>query len=759
MILRSNNYITHFRRARIFYFFHFLLLITLILSGKINPQQIGTLRGSILDSLSREALPFTNIVLENTSIGASTDANGYFVITNIPANPNYTLKVSFIGYITKRMNVEIKANEITQIQVLLSPGKIQIPAIEKVSEKYKRPNETDLGLQKMDIHQIKSFPQGVETDIFRSLQYIPGVQSTGDVSARYYVRGSSSNQNLILYNNVTVYNPFHALGLFSVIDPEIINSLEFYKGGFPAEYGGKLSSVLNLVTKDGNKNRYSGSASLSFLTAKASIEGPLPMGSFIITGRISLFSDILKKFLNYKEVPFEFHDLAFKFNSTSTNSNTLTKFFIHGFNSADKLLNNSPEVADYRWSNNIYGAYLFQELENIPIYFESNLSLSSFSGEVIPKESLTKPRKNIVTDITLKSDFTYISDYRNEIHIGYDLKSIKTELYFENLQGGVTDLKDKALQFTLYGKYKFLQWESFGADIGTRMNLLTLSNQKAALFEPRVSLTYNFLPNLLIKGAWGIYTQELITLTNEDEVISLFEPWVITPDYLKPSEAIHYVLGLEFNTFSNFNFTIETYYKRLLNTAELNDNKVKASDPDFIAGKGESYGAEFMAGYQNHVIRANASYSLSWAYKEINDWISYPKYDSRHHVNLNLSMNLGADWEVSSSWFFNSGLPFTPIVGYYDKLYMDNLYNVGSQFGSYIPFTILGDRNIGRLPTYHRLDFGITKKLEIYLARIFLSLNIINVYDRKNIFYFDRKTGKQVNMLPILPTATVKIEI
>ncbi|MDP2363550.1 MAG: TonB-dependent receptor, partial [Ignavibacteria bacterium] len=630
-----------------------------------NSQQTGTLRGSVLDSLSGEALPFTNILLENTSIGVSTDAKGYFVITGIPANQTYSIKVSFMGYDPKILDLLIKADEITRIQVLLSPGKIQLQDIEKVGNKYKQPNETDLGLQKIDIRKIESLPKGVETDIFRSLQFLPGVQSTGDVSARYYVRGSSSNQNLILYNGVTVYNPYHALGLFSIIDPEIINSLEFYKGGFPSEYGGKLSSVLNLISKDGNKNNFSGSAAVSFLTAKTSFEGPLPFGSFIITARKSLFSDVLKKFLNYKNAPFEFHDLAFKVNYTSSKTKTLTKFNVHGFNSADKLINDTPKNADYKWSNNIYGANLFQEWENIPLFSQSSLSISSFNGEVIPKESITKPRKNIVNDITLKSDFTYINQNRNEVYVGINLTSIETELFFENLQAGITNIKDRALQFALYGKYKFLQLDSFGADIGTRLNVLTLTQQRGSIVEPRVSLTYNFLPNLIIKGAWGIYTQELITLTNENEVISIFEPWVITPDYLKPSEAIHYVLGLEFISLSNFNFTIETYYKLLKNTAEQNDKKANASDPDFIQGKGESYGSEFMFNYQTPLLQATASYSLSWAYKEIDGWVSYPKYDSRHSLNLNLTLNFGKGWESSISWFFNSGLPFTQIIGYY----------------------------------------------------------------------------------------------
>lgn len=740
----------------------YLCLFSIVLffcSSEIYSQQTGTIRGNVLDSLSGEALPFTNIILENTSIGVSTDAKGYFVITGIPANQIYSIKVSFIGYEKKTFDLHIKADEITRLQILLSPGKIQLQTIEKIGNRYKQPNETDLGLQKIDIRKIESLPKGVETDIFRSLQFLPGVQSTGDVSARYYVRGSSSNQNLILYNGVTVYNPYHALGLFSVIDPEIINSLEFYKGGFPSEYGGKLSSVLNLISKDGNKNNYSGSAAVSFLTAKTSFEGPLPFGSFIIAARKSLFSDVLKKFLNYKNAPFEFHDLAFKLNYTSSKTKTLTKFNVHGFNSADKLINDSPMDADYKWANNIYGANLFQEWEDIPLFSQSSLSISSFNGEVIPKESIAKPRKNVVNDITLKSDFTYINQNRNELHVGINLTSIETELFFENLQAGITNIEESALQFALYGKYKFLQWDSFGADVGTRLNVLTLTQQRGPIVEPRVSLTYNFLPNVIIKGAWGIYTQELITLTNENEVISVFEPWVITPDYLKPSEAIHYVLGFEFVFLNNFNFTIETYYKLLKNTAEQNDNKASASDPDFIEGKGESYGSEFMFNYQTPLLQATAAYSLSWAYKEVDGWISYPKYDSRHSLNLNLTINLGKGWESSISWFFNSGLPFTQIVGYYDKLYVNDLFNTGSLFGSYTPFTILGDKNLGRLPTYHRLDLSITKKIEIDILKILVSLDILNVYDRKNIFYFERKTGERVNMLPILPTATIKIEL
>lgn len=743
------------------YFAHlrFLFLTTLFFTNNLLGQNIGTLRGTLTDSLSGEALPFANVLIDGTLLGASTDLRGNFIITGIPSEKKYQVRISYLGYKTKTINIFIAQDQITQLRVELSPEIIRLQAIEKIGEKYDKPNETDLGLQQISIREIEHLPQGVETDIFRSLQFLPGVKSTGDVSARYYVRGGNSNQNLVLFNGVSVYNPFHALGLFSIIDPETINAIEFYRGGFTSEYGGRISSVLNLVTKDGNQNRFSVNTTVSFLTVKSTLEGPLPIGSFIISGRKSTFNQTLKKFLNYKDAPFDFHDISFKFNYASTGEQSLTKLSVHGFNSLDNLNNELPNDASYRWTNNIYGAYLFQEWEYVPIYSETNFSYSGFYGEVFPNESLAKPRKNIVNDITLKSDVTYINNSRDEIRVGYSLKSVKTELEFENLKGAGTNISKKALQIALYGKYKFLRWDDLGIDIGSRINVITLSTQRGSLLEPRINMTYRIFPWLALKGAWGLYTQDLITLTNEKEIISLFEPWVITPNYLKPLESIQYVGGIEYDGLENFSFSIEAYYKILHNTAEQNDQKTHSVDPDFIQGSGEAYGSEYLIRYFNSSVRITGSYSLSWTYKNIDEWISYPKYDIRHSLAFNLTYNLGNEWQTSVSWFFNSGLPFTQITGYYDKLYLGNLFNLGSLYGNYTPFTLLGDQNLGRLPTYHRLDLSLSKKVSLSYADITLSLNILNLYNRKNIFYFDRKTGQRVNMLPILPTATLKIEI
>lgn len=721
-------------------------------------QDYGTLRGSVTDSSTGESLPYSNLLLEGTTIGASADLNGSFIITGIPAK-NYILRVTYVGYITRLIPVAIKPGEMTQLRINLSPSNIQLQAIEMIGEKMTRPNETNLGLQKVDIREIELLPKGVETDIFRSLQFLPGVQSTGDVSARYYVRGGGSNQNLVLLNGVSVYNPFHALGLFSIIDPEMINAVEFYKGGFSSEYGGRLSSVLNLITKDGNKNRYSGSASVSFLTAKGLVEGPIPDGSFMLTFRKSLFNDVLKKFINFKDAPFEFHDLSAKVNYTSSAATSLTKISLHGFNSQDNLLNEDSEKTDYQWSNNIYGGYWFQAWEDVPIYSEASISYSSFSGDVIPNLSNAKSRSNSVKDISLKTDFAYIYDSRDELRVGYDLKSIKTTLDFENQQGTRSSLSDNGLNFILYAKYKFLRFEDFGADVGTRINGLSLTSQKSSIAEPRVNFSFQVLPGFIIKAAWGVYTQQMITLTNENEIISIFEPWLIIPDYLQVPEAIHYIVGLEWRRIENLSIKSELYYKLLKRTAEINDLKASERDPDFVTGSGEAYGGEILLQYSNQGLHGSASYSLSWAYKELDGWVSHPKYDVRHAVSTNINYDFGDGWIASASWFFNSGLPFSQILGYYDKLYFENLFFSGGLYGSYLPYTILADRNLGRLPTYHRLDLSLSKKFQIFFTSVYLSLDVINAYDRKNIFYFERDTGEKVNMLPILPTASVKIEI
>ena len=719
-------------------------------------QEYGTIRGFVTDSTSGEALPFGNVLIEELNLGASTDERGMFLINKIPVNKSYEITVSYVGFKTKIISVFIKSGVMSELEIALIPLSIELQTIEKIGEKTVEKNATNISIERIPIKQLDILPMGVESDIFKYIQYIPGVSSTGDISAKYYVRGGDSDQNLVQLNGVTIYTPYHSLGLFSAVDPTMINSAEFLKGAFSSEYGGRLSSVMNIVSKDGNKKRFGLTASVSSLTAKGLIEGPIPNGSFLISGRKSHSTDILSKFLRSDSVPIDFYDLSFKLNYSSKEIFENAKFSLFGFTSNDEVEYNDPVREKFNWDNKILG-FEWLQIYDVPLISRLGISISNFNGEVIPNESSLKPQKNTVNDVDLSFDMNVVYSNKDELGGGIEFKFLETKLFQQNKVGAQTNLEEFAGNLSVYGKYKFLRHEDFGADVGVRFNVTGLNENGSGFIEPRVSLTYRLFSNLSLKGAWGIYLQEVTTLSDEDELISVFDPWIIIPDYLDPSTSTQFNYGLVYDIFSGFYFSAEGFYKLSKNLPVVNDQKILSSDPDLYSGTGESYGGEFLIDYGINPISLSASYTLSWAFKEVNDWVYYPKFDARHRVSIILEYNLGSGWIAGAIWNYASGLPYTQQIGYYDKFYLNNIQGVGSEVGNFDPFSILGDRNVGRLPEYHRLDLSLTKRLEIAFSKWELSVNVINVYDRENIYYFDRQTEEIVNMLPFFVSGTIKL--
>lgn len=738
--------------------FYTFSIIVFILSIKIFAQNYGSLRGFVVDSTNGEALAYSNVFIKEVKIGASTDEKGFFIISGIPADKSYNVTISYVGYNSKSIEVKILKNLITHVNVKLSPSTLQIGTVEKIGERIIEKNSTDIGLTRLSVKELENLPQGVETDILRSLQYLPGVQSTGDISARYYVRGGASNQNMVLLNDVPLYNPFHALGIFSVVDPDMINNVEFFKGGFTAEYGGRLSSVLRMVTKDGNKNKLSLKANASFLSMKTLFEGPIPNGSFVLTARKSYSNQILRKFVNNQNAPFDFYDLSFKLNYSNPDFIGGSKFVVHTFLSGDKLDYNNPMKENFNWQNNIIGFQWFK-VYDVPLYSEFNISVSQFSGNVEPNLSDVLKRENTLTDVAFDAIFTYLFNNKNEFIAGFNVHSIKTKFLMSNQIGVSSNYNNRGASLALFAKYKLLSISDLGIDAGTRFNFISLSNKAGLKFEPRVSISYLLFPNLTFKAAWGLYQQELSTLSSESEIISLFEPWIIIPDYLKPSNSTQYTAGINYYPLTTWNIQIEGYIKKMLNLPILNPDKKRNSDPDFVAGEGESFGWEFLNRLSIAPVNLTVSYSLSWSYLTVNYWTYYPKYDSRHMANIIVDVNLGKGWNTGLTWIFNSGLPFTPFTGFYDKLFFDDFHQNNYIINSYSAYAILGDRNIKRMPTYHRMDFTLSKSLDFSFMKIGVDFSIINLYDRKNIFYYNFKTGERVNMLPFLPTISIKAEL
>ncbi|RPI59355.1 MAG: hypothetical protein EHM44_12240, partial [Ignavibacteriales bacterium] len=498
--------------------------------------------------------------INEINTGASTDQRGMFIINGVPANQEFEAIVSYVGYKTKLIKFVVNSNQIKDTTIALQPISLELNPIEKIGERVVEKNVTDLGLEKISIKQLETLPKGVETDVMRSLQYLPGVRSTGDISSRYYVRGGSGDQNLVLLNGVTLYAPFHSLGLFSSIDPEMINSIEFFKGGFSSEYSGRLSSILNVLTKDGNKKRLGGSASVSFLTAKGLLEGPIPNGSFIVTTRFSYSDEITKKFLNNETVPIDFYDVSVKLNYSSPKIFNNAKFSLFTFLSSDNIQYSDPAREEYGWKNFLLD-FEWIQIYNAPFFSRLGISASNFEGKIVPNGSNLKPLNNEVKDVSVTFDLNAVLDSKDEIDLGLMIKILDTQLLTESKTGIESQLSKFAGNISVYAKYKLLRYEMFGLDVGSRLNVTGLNANSAGTFEPRISFTFRPIEKIALKGSAGIYLQEVTAVSDEDEIISIFDPWIIIPDYLNPAKGISYSGGIEYELSRESSLQIEGYYR------------------------------------------------------------------------------------------------------------------------------------------------------------------------------------------------------
>ncbi|MCL5029542.1 MAG: TonB-dependent receptor [Bacteroidetes bacterium] len=736
----------------------FLLLFAslVICSNQLIAGGTGSLRGFVTDSTNGEYIIYANVVVQGTSSGSPTDTRGYYFIPAIPVGKQ-TIIISHINYKTKYIVVDIKENKITRLDVILSPKNIELQGVNVIGRNETKPTEVNLGLEKISIKELEMIPSGAEPDVFRALQTMSGVTTTGDVTSKYYVRGGGGDQNLVLFNGATIYNPFHAMGIFSVIDPEMISTVEFYKGGFNADYGGRISSILNIVTKDGNKNSYHATGSASLLSGKLAFEGPIPYGSFIVTGRKSYFSEILKKYLNDQSAPFDFYDISFKVNYGNPNILQNGKFILYGFASGDAVKNNDPLLEDYTVKNNILGM-TWNQVWSSPLFSVINLSYSGYRAELLPNLSDAKARMNKLDDITADFDFTYVYENKDEMDFGLQNKFLNIKLRQENLYNSITDFNQSGWDLTGFINYRFYRWDKLGVELGMRSKFLALSQGRPFIFEPRINVTYRPIPLLAVKASVGRYSQEVTTLTTENDIISLFEPWIIIPNGVGAPEASELSLGLEAYLTSQLELDLTGYYKYITNLLESNQTRYALDANEFMNVNGKSYGLEFSTKFQNDLLYLKTNYSLGWAYKMYGDVRYYPRYDIRHSVNILAGINLGKGWEANATWSLRSGMPFTPIAGFYDRMPIDNVWS-NYIFETYKAVVYWGEINSARLPYYHRLDLSLARKFKIYLADVSLEASILNVYNRKNIFYFDRDTGKKVYMLPFFPSVSLKVEL
>jgi len=745
--------------------------------------QYGTIRGFIYEEETGEPAMFCNVILNGTSYGASTDVNGYFVISKVDPN-NYILAVTYLGFDTITNQVKVVADKIISQNYFLKKSSVRLETITISAQRTAARTETQTSVVKITSKEIKQIPSvGGQADFAQYLQVVPGVVFTGDQGGQFYIRGGSPIQNKVMLDGMTIYNPFHSIGLFSVFETDIIRSADIYTGGFNAEYGGRLSSVMDITIKDGNKKRFSGTFGASTFGARAVLEGPIVKqkshdkgsASFVLSFKNSYLAESSKVFYDYIDedgLPFNFSDFYGKVSLNAANGSKVSFF---GFNFNDNV-KNYKAISDFGWQSSGGGANFVIIPGKSSVLIDGIVAYSQYQTDI--SSSTLSERSSYIGGFNAGFNFTYFFG-KDELKFGFELEGYRTEYKFHNFVGTEIKQIQNTNQLGLYGKYKAV-FGKFIIEPGFRLQVYASLSEVSP--EPRLSVKYNVSDAFRIKFAGGMYSQNLIAASSDRDVVNLFYGFLSGPENLpanfagkevdsKLQKSNHLILGTEFDLGSYVTLNVEGYYKYFPQLTNINRFKIYteeeappgASDvetKDFILEKGEAYGVDFMLKYDYRKMYFWVVYSLGYVTREYEDvdgnMIQYtPHFDRRHNVNVVFSYITGKkrEWEFGARWNFGTGFPFTQIQGYYEYLNMPNGVNSNyitenGQLG-----IIYGDLYSGRLPVYHRLDIDI--KRNFYLSansKLVLDLGITNVYNRKNIFYVDIVADEVVYQLPFMPS-------
>jgi hypothetical protein len=714
----------------------------------------ASFEGVVQDSKTKELLPSASVYLEGTSFGTATDDKGHFRIENIPAG-EYYLVISLIGYRPFRQLIVANASDRLTKNALLVSEVITLPGIQVTGHRNDFLREVKPSSYKITPREFGIPPPFLENDLFRTLQTLPGVVTVSDFSSALYVRGSSPDQNLVLLDGAQVYNPFHLGGLFSTFETDALESAEFLTGGFPAEFGGHLASVLDVRTYPGDTTRYQGLVGASVLGSRFRFEGPLPKGSFLVSGRYTYFDKVLPLF--GVTFPYYFYDGhgTVRFHPFA---NTVIKF--SGFLSNDNF-HLAEEGFDLRfgWGNKAASLNLTQIFTDK--FFSqftaawSQLHTDFVFGDLFNINNSMNDRvlKNITTIQWAEHDFKFGFEYK---HTDFRYETKIMNLVNDTIQG-------QPNYGALFCQATFRPWTVLIIEPGIRVDYYRVHYTETKTYttpDPRLGLKYFLTPATALKLSFGRYHQFIGSTMPEQGMLPVYF-WIPIFDAHPPQEAFHYIFGIERVTDTQ-ELMAEVYYKNLSSLLVFNDNL----DPKdvggtiFLPAKGNACGIDILAKERWGKFQGWLTYSLGYSRFERNNVEYYTSFDRRHSLSLIGSYQLTKGWDLSLRFNLGSGLPYTGAVTRYRR------YRINPFWDDYrFRWTeIGGTKNGQRYPVYHRLDFNIAKNFRLGFGNLTVTAQVINVYNNKNVFiyYYDYRTEppirRSVTMIPLIGSVNLELK-
>jgi hypothetical protein len=764
----------------------FFLFVSFVISSFLSFSQTGTVRGFVYDESTGEPIIFTNVVLKGTQIGASTDVNGYYSITKIPPG-EYVVLVSYLGYETAEETVTVRGGQIINQKLFIKPQASELGMVEISAEKIEAQNEVKMSVQKITPKEIEKLPSiGGEADIAQYMQVLPGVIFTGDQGGQLYIRGGSPVQNKVLLDGMIVYNPFHSIGLFSVFDTDIIRNADVYTGGYGANYGGRISSIMDITTIDGNRSEFHGNASISTFGAKLNLEGPIVRPKTIGGSNISYIASAKHSYLNQSSkvvysyidpdgLPFQYTDLYGKVTFTGENG---SKANVFGLYFDDKV--KYKAISDLNWKNAGLGGNFILIPGGSPVLIDGNFAYSSYNINLV-EDGVSADRRSQISGFNGGLNFTYFMG-DDDVKYGLEVIGFSTDYNFTNEANRKIEQQQSTTELAFYIRYK----KKLGKLIlDPSFRLHYYASLSTISPEPRIGAKLNVTDNFRLKGAAGVYSQNLIAANSDRDVVNLFNGYLAGPDNLQDEmnlqnggvkeithalqKANHFILGTEIDITSKINLNVEGYYKVFTQVTNVNRNKIfdenEADQPDelkrdFIIETGEAYGCDFVLKYDLKDINLYFVYSIG----KVTRWDGIqeyaPVFDRRHNVNFVGSYEFGKSrlWEFNARWNMGSGFPFTQTLGFYEKYDFANGTGTDLVTSNGNVGIIYDKLNGGRLPYYHRMDLTLKREFVLSVNSILdVNIGVTNAYNRENIFYFDRVNYDRVNQLPFMPSAGMSL--
>ena len=758
------------------------LLILLLLVGSsligslFASEKKVTVSGYLIDSSSGESLIGANIFVRELNIGTTTNAYGFYSLS-IPASDSISIVFSYIGYKAQikklfikknlKLNIALKSKPIAMSEVIVTARKEN----ENVERK-------QISVIDVPIRMVKQLPAILgESDVLKVLQFLPGIQSGAEGTTGFYVRGGKADQNLVLLDEAVVYNPNHLFGLLSTFNPRAINNVSIIKGGFPAQYGGRLSSILDISMKEGNNKSYHANGGIGVITSKLTVEGPIikDKASFIISARRTYLDLLMKAISQLSKTNYSFYDMNAKVNyKFSGNDRIYLSFFADrdkaGYVDANSLnydFKIGNKTGTFRW-NHLFGEKLFSNTSLIYTSYLMNLKTiqSNFYSEFYSE----------IKDLSAKTEFEYFPNPRHTIKMGLNFThhmfiptgtSGKVPKAARASAINISRIQKKfASEGSIYLNDKFDITALFGMNIGLRVPVFQTKNAFYYGIEPRATIKYTLTSQSSVKAAYTIMHQFVHLVPSSTASIPT-DIWLPTSSIVKPERSKQIAIGY-FHNFkdNNYESSVEAYYKTMKNQVAFKEGthliEQTNIDKQLVFGKGWSYGIEFFLKKRRGRYNGWISYTLSWTNQQfdaLNFGKPFPfKYDRRHDLSVVGIYNLTPQWSLSADFVFTTGNAITLPVG------RVNVYEGGDLYNGV--FDVYTARNNYRLRPYNRLDVTATYRHHLNLFHHSFKAEVIfsvyNLYNRQNPYFVyldvDKVTkkpyAKQVSLLPIIPSVS-----